>query len=87
MKWIITEDIIDFSKKTWGTCDLVDIPAVDRCRFRLLDSDEMVYFRGYLSKTDLYKADGEEAFEPLDTVGASYGCTDLQYWENGWRTL
>lgn len=46
-------------------------------RFKLLDDDEIVYFYGRMKDTN----DMDE-FEPLDEIGTSYGCTDIQVWEN-----
>jgi len=48
--------------------------------FRLLDDDGIIYFTG-LAEVDLY--DTEEGFEPLDEIGAEYGCIDIQYLEDG----
>jgi hypothetical protein len=48
--------------------------------FRLLDADDEVYFEG--------KSGNSSSFEPLDLFGSGYGCTDIQYLENGkWETL
>lgn len=44
------------------------------CKFRLLDDDGEVYAYGYADSDD-----DEEAFAPLDEVGSSYGCTEIQY--------
>ena len=54
-------------------------------KFRLLDDDGVIYFIGYCI-TDM----DEEAFNPLDGIGASYGCTSIQYLKPGtdeWETL
>lgn len=48
--------------------------------FRLLDDDKIVYFYGY--------SDDNSSFRPLDETMGSYGCTEIQYFENGkWETL
>lgn len=69
-------------------------------RIRLLDDDGIVYF--YLQSdinyvTDTFdagpnagkEATDEQEFYPLDTLGASYGCTHLQYkdLEGNYKTL
>ena len=72
-----------------GQARVWDVPDKYRCEgariFRLLDDDGNVYFRGYM--LDLFE-DADKAFAPLDDVGAAYGCTEMQYRENGqWKTL
>ena len=57
-------------------------------KFRLLDDDGNVYFEGRI----IIKGDdiggGEEDFMPLDGFGEGFGCTEIQYLENGeWETL
>jgi hypothetical protein len=42
--------------------------------FRLLDDDCEIYCYGYGATCD-----DEAAFAPLDEVGASYGCTSIEY--------
>lgn len=42
--------------------------------FRLFDDDRVMYFEGFSKK----KWD----FQPLDDFGISYGCTEIQYWNN-----
>lgn len=49
--------------------------------FRMYDDDGEHYFSGYLLGDD---ADG---FEPLDLLGRSYGCTDIRYKSDGYRSL
>jgi hypothetical protein len=44
-------------------------------KFRLLDGDRNIYFEGLATKND--------SFEPLDFLGSEFGCTDLQFFENG----
>ena len=47
-------------------------------KFKLLDDDGDLYFEGEL-KCDSETDGSEELFLPLDTIGASYGCTEIQY--------
>ena len=50
-----------------------------RFRFKLLDDDGFEYFSGLSSK----KWD----FQPLDEFGLTYGCSEIQYWdENKYKT-
>lgn len=42
-------------------------------QFRLLDDDKNIYFEGFMIPTDT-----EMIFYPLDTIGLSYGCTEIQ---------
>lgn len=44
-------------------------------KFRLLDGDRNIFFEGLSTRND--------SFEPLDFFGSEFGCTDLQYFENG----
>ena len=44
-------------------------------KFRLLDADRNIYFEGVATRND--------SFDPLDFLGTEYGCTDLQFFENG----
>jgi hypothetical protein len=44
-------------------------------KFRLLDGDRNIYFEGLATLND--------SFEPLDFLGAEFGCTDLQFFEDG----
>lgn len=44
-------------------------------KFRLIDSDRIIYFEGMAARND--------SFDPLDFFGSEYGCTDLQYFEYG----
>lgn len=44
-------------------------------KFRLLDGDKKIYFEGWATQND--------SFEPLDFFGSEFGCTDLQFFENG----
>ena len=87
MKWVLTENRLT-GDEHWqqGTCQPSDIR--DPVAFRLLDDDGNVYFTGLLEREAFDNAPDYVAFEPLDAFGAAYGCTELQYKENGhWRTL
>jgi len=56
-----------------------------RCiyKFRLLDDDGEVYCYGLSNDHG-----SEKAFNPLDWAMAEFGCTEIQYLENGiWETL
>lgn len=44
-------------------------------RFRVLDDDGEIYFWGCATTND-----DERAFQPLDEVGADYGCTVIEYY-------
>lgn len=46
-------------------------------RFRVLDDDGEIYFWGYATTND-----DERAFQPLDEVGVSYGCTMIEYYNS-----
>lgn len=43
--------------------------------FRLLDGERNIYFEAITTKND--------CFEPLHFFTSEFGCTDLQYFENG----
>ena len=70
--WIITEDKINE-----GQYDNEASGDIDKCvhKFRLLDDDGEVYFYG--------KSGNSSSFDPLDEFGGGFGCTDIQYLENG----
>jgi hypothetical protein len=52
-------------------------------RFRLLDDDDNVYFKGVMEPTDT-----EALFIPLDEFGVDYGCTSIQILDCGiWTTV
>lgn len=52
-------------------------------KFRMLDGDGNAYFYGY-NKTN----NDNEAFGPLDDYGVAFGCTEIQYRNDGkWETL
>jgi len=51
--------------------------------FRLSDDDSIVYFEGISDDNS-----SERAFAPLDGIGQSYGCTMIEYQNNGkWEQL
>jgi hypothetical protein len=85
MAWIITKDIIDNGEmegESWIRTGLKDKKLCKVCvhPFRLLDDDDIVYFEGFSSDSS--------SFNALDTLGVAYGCTDIQYLENGkWESL
>jgi hypothetical protein len=66
--FIITHNIIDEQTP-------VKITPEQRSKFpyffRLYDDDNELYFEGY--------SDDDSSFEPLDSIGQSYGCTGLKY--------
>lgn len=75
--WTITKDIINDGECTGETSG-----NVEKCKFkfRLLDDDEEVYFEGLSGNSS--------SFSPLDGFGVAFGCTDIQYFENGkWESL
>lgn len=89
MKWLLTENRLS-GDKNWqrGNCKASDIPESNKMLFRLLDDDGDVYFAGLLDGKAFENAPGDAAFEPLDSFGAAYGCTELQYKQTGvWKTL
>jgi len=52
-------------------------------KFRLLDDDGNIYGYGQASENDT-----EAAFEPLDYYLPRYGCTEIQYYNDGkWEPL
>ena len=51
--------------------------------FRLLDDDGIIYAEGISSTND-----DQKAFRPLDRYQNDYGCTEIQYLNDGeWETL
>lgn len=81
--WKITKDIIEDGKAigTTSSCweDNIECNDYTKIKFRLLDDDSNVYLEGVMRVMD---------FQPLDDFGISYGCTEIQYMENGcWKTL
>lgn len=46
-------------------------------RFRVLDDDGEIYFWGCATTND-----DERAFQPLDEVGVTYGCTYIEYYNS-----
>ncbi len=71
MSYIITHNVIDNEEPRTRT-------ALERQKFyynfKLYDDDKELYFIGYSDDNST-----ERAFEPLDCIGASYGCTDIKY--------
>ena len=56
--------------------------------FRLLDDDGEIYYVGACG--DLEKADGDNAFAPLDWAAGDVGCTTMEYRKHGeteWKIL
>ena len=84
MSWYIDVDEIDdgYAVDAYNGGGNLDYTK-RRCnhRFRMLDDDGMMYYKGY--------SDDSSSFEPLDDFGMpNAGCTDIQYWENGkWESL
>lgn len=75
--WIITDDIINNGKYEGEFCG-----NIEKCKykFRLLDDDDEVYFVGLSGSSS--------SFDPMDGFGSAFGCTDIQYFENGkWESL
>jgi len=59
------------------------VPSKHTLKFRLLDDDNEIYFVGFMKPTK-----SKVLFYPLDTLGASYGCTTIQILELGsWVTV
>lgn len=87
--YFITVNHIDSGEYTTDAKTIADFiaenPSPRWNSFRLLDDDKYLYFEGIYNGL---KESGDKAFEPLDDFGGSYGCTELQYFENGnWKTL
>ncbi len=85
MAYIITKDIITEGSQVDHWLSVKGM-TIEQCRkmckhkFRLLDDDFEVYFEGMSSDNSSFLA--------LDTFGGSYGCTMIEYWENGaWEML
>jgi hypothetical protein len=87
MKWVLTQNHLTGDTNWYhGTCKPAEI--ANPMAFRLLDDDGEVYFTGILERHAFESASEDLAFEPLDAFGAAYGCTELQYKDNGhWKTL
>jgi hypothetical protein len=94
--WLITKNLIDAdlfleekSPKLYRSADF-DAEKFDSqptVKFRLRDDDKEVYFEGLMTSKALHGFD-HAAFAPLDDLGAGYGCTELQYLEEGkWLPL
>jgi len=77
--WTITKDIIENGFHTGVKNMPTDEEVKPAIKFKLLDDDNITYFKGLMSDYN---------FAPLDNFGIHYGCTTLQYFENGeWKTL
>lgn len=80
--WVITKwckSITDSGKDE----KVMDKPKNMQFKFRLKDDDGIIYCYGY-SKTN----DDDKAFEPLDWAQPNYGCTTIEYYDNGvWEVL
>ncbi len=79
--YTITEAPIE---EDFNTKEVIDTPyAYQTLKFRLLDDDNEVYFIGFIKPTMT-----ETLFYPLDSIGASYGCTSIEIFENGkWEVV
>ncbi len=83
-KWIVEEDLIsedtpkDIQVSNFENPSTVEL--VDTTKFRLLDDDGIVYFTG--------RSEDSSSFGPLDSYGVGFGCTSIEYLENGkWEVL
>jgi hypothetical protein len=84
MPWKITKDIIDNGRAAANNTRSANWEYrhhhLDLMMFRLLDGDGEIYFEGIATL--------DEEFQPLDDFGRSYGCTSIQYKEQGkWKEL
>jgi hypothetical protein len=53
-------------------------------KFRMLDGDGQVYYEGLC----IEGKDASGLFAPLENFGTpDSGCTDIQYWNGGWKSL
>ncbi len=80
--WKLTENIIDGEGSNLFESPFYDKSKDDKLvyKFRVLDDDDEVYFVGLSSSNS--------SFAPLDDIGGAYGCTAIQYLENGkWTFL
>jgi hypothetical protein len=78
-KWC--KSITDDDKDHYTHKDTKGMPH----KFRLLDDDGIIYAYGQCSSCD-----DDDAFDPLDTTGVDYGCTEIQYKNpetKKWETL
>jgi hypothetical protein len=87
--WTITKDLIDTnahgtvgpSTATLSHNAIRSHPK--RERFRMLDDDGEVYYEGFAVLRE-----EDDGFGPLDDFGApNAGCTQIDYWESGWKPL
>ena len=85
MAWIITKDIINNGENEgeWNSIkEMTEVQCKKICKykFKLLDDDFEVYFEGLSSDNS--------SFFALDYFGSMYGCTMIEYYENGkWVAL
>ena len=88
MRWIILEDLIDNGDYLGCSgADGVPNKSDEITRFRILDDDDIVYFKGNAALKSCGER-AEEEFEPLDEVGAGFGATSIEYFEAGeWTPL
>jgi hypothetical protein len=86
--WRITKDKVDEGLSVGRTSHDFNQEAWEKAvktKFRLLDDDGHIYFYG---EYDGVNESEQKAFAPLDQWGEAFGCTELQYKENGeWKTL
>lgn len=97
MAWIIDKDLLAEPDAKPGTnANAVGLKGPRgytgngselKCRFRMLDDDNEVYYEGRCD-TD----DDDNALRPLDDFGMpNAGCTTIQYWQTGkgggWKNL
>ena len=83
--WKITEDLTDGEKVGTASCNYDEAKAaLLQYRFRLLDDDGEIYYKGLSDDCD-----SQCAFAPLGDFGKGYaGCTEIHYFTDGaWRQL
>jgi len=75
--FIITKDKINDGESNGYKSGNEDYINAGKCKhkFRLLDDDGEIYFYGCSGNSS--------SFEPLDLFGSAFGCTEIQYRENG----
>ena len=81
-KWVITKftkEITDNHKDMYTHKKLEG----DTIKFRLLDDDGIIYMYGEMLKSVWDDGEEEDLFEPLDWSEGCYGCTEIQFKENG----
>lgn len=79
-QWIINKDVINGGEYDgMASGDNVDESKCDHI-FRMKDDDGEVYFYGVTNNSS--------SFDPLDDFGSAFGCTSIEYKENGkWEVL